>query len=104
MVRDIVTGFSKGYAFAEFKHRSDATYAYEKCFRLMVDDRELLVDFEHERNLRGWVPRRLGGGFGGFKESGQLRFGGRYKPFEKIYQTRGDSEGQQRRIGNHLSR
>lgn len=88
LVRDIVTGFSKGYAFVEFKHRSDAKYAHEKCYKLVVDDRELLVEFEHERNLKGWKPRRLGGGFGGFKESGQLRFGGRYKPFGKIYQPR----------------
>jgi U11/U12 small nuclear ribonucleoprotein SNRNP35 len=88
LVRDVVTGFSKGYAFAEYKHRSDAKYAHEKCFRLLVDDRELLVEFEHERSLKGWVPRRLGGGLGGCKESGQLRFGGRYKPFVRMYQAR----------------
>ncbi len=83
LVRDIVTGFSKGYAFAEYKHRRDAKYAHEKCFKLSVDDRVLLVEFEHERDLKGWVPRRLGGGLGGYKISGQLRFGGRYKPFKK---------------------
>lgn len=33
--------------------------------------------------LKGWKPRRLGGGFGGKKESGQLRFGGRDRPFKK---------------------
>jgi len=32
------------------------------------------------RNV-GWKPRRLGGGLGGKKESGQLRFGGRDRPF-----------------------
>ncbi len=85
-MRDIVTGLPKGYAFVEYKHQSDAKYAYEKCHRLIVDDRELIVDLEYERNLEGWIPRRFGGGFGGFKESGQLRFGGRHKPFSKIYQ------------------
>lgn len=35
------------------------------------------------RLLKGWKPRRLGGGFGGKKESGQLRFGGRDRPFKK---------------------
>ena len=30
---------------------------------------------------RGWVPRRLGGGIGGNKNSGQLRFGGITRPF-----------------------
>ena len=91
-----MTGFPKGYAFVEFKHRSDAKYAHEKCYRLILDDRELIVEFEHERNLKGWVPRRFGGGFGGFKESGQLRFGGRYKPFNKIYRPERDNYNQNR--------
>lgn len=30
-----------------------------------------------------WIPRRFGGGFGGKKESGQLRFGGKDRPFRK---------------------
>lgn len=38
------------------------------------------IDF---RLLKGWKPRRLGGGFAGKKESGQLRFGGRDRPFKK---------------------
>lgn len=50
---------------------------------------------EYERILPGWKPRRygncfckvliifLGGGFGGRKESGQLRFGGVARPFKK---------------------
>ena len=42
-----------------------------------------MVDFERERIVKGWVPRRLGGGVGGKKESGQLRFGGRDRPFKK---------------------
>jgi U11/U12 small nuclear ribonucleoprotein SNRNP35 len=31
--------------------------------------------------MQGWIPRRLGGGFSGKKESGQLRFGARDRPF-----------------------
>ncbi|KAJ4968306.1 hypothetical protein NE237_015007 [Protea cynaroides] len=31
--------------------------------------------------MAGWIPRRLGGGLGGKKESSQLRFGGRERPF-----------------------
>lgn len=85
LVRDIITGFSKGYAFVEYKHRSDAKYAHVNAFRLKLDDRELLVEYEQERTLKGWRPRRLGGGFGGFKESGQMKFGGRYKPFGKLF-------------------
>jgi U11/U12 small nuclear ribonucleoprotein SNRNP35 len=89
LVRDLVTGHSKGYAFVSFKHRGDAEDCYRNCYRLVVDDRELIVDYEYERELKGWVPRRLGGGLGGYKESGQLRFGGRYKPFAKIYKPTG---------------
>jgi len=85
LVRDIVTGFSKGYAFIEYKHRSDAKYAHANAFRLKLDERELLVEYEQERTLKGWRPRRLGGGFGGYKESGQMKFGGRFKPFGKIF-------------------
>ena len=31
--------------------------------------------------MKNWKPRRLGGGFGGRKESGQLRFGCRDRPW-----------------------
>ena len=85
LVRDVVTGCSRGYAFVEYKHRSDARYAHKKAFKLVVDGRELVVEYEHERMLKGWRPRRLGGGFGGYKESGQMKFGGRYKPFDRIF-------------------
>lgn len=88
LVRDIVTGFSRGYAFIEFKHKSDMSKAYHDSSKTTIDGRELIVEYELERKLKGWRPRRLGGGLGGFKESGQLRFGGRFKPFAKIYKTK----------------
>jgi U11/U12 small nuclear ribonucleoprotein SNRNP35 len=49
----------------------------------VIDGRQILVDFERERIVEGWIPRRFGGGVGGKKESGQLRFGGRDRPFKK---------------------
>ncbi|XP_049841512.1 U11/U12 small nuclear ribonucleoprotein 35 kDa protein-like [Schistocerca gregaria] len=85
LVNDIVTGAFKGYAFIEFKHERDAVYAYGKAKGLLIQGKEVLVDYEQERILPGWVPRRLGGGFGGKKESGQLRFGCRDRPFRKPY-------------------
>ncbi|CAF0710234.1 unnamed protein product [Brachionus calyciflorus] len=88
IVRDVVTGFSRGYAFVEFKHRSDASKAHHESYKIVIDDRELKVEYELERKLKGWKPRRLGGGLGGYKQSGQLRFGGRYKPFAKIFKTK----------------
>lgn len=61
----------------------------EKALREMhleyIDGSEIIVEREAERRLPGWKPRRLGGGFGGRKESGQLRFGCRDRPFRKPY-------------------
>lgn len=51
--------------------------------REYIDGSEIIVEKEVERIMRGWKPRRLGGGFGGRKESGQLRFGCRERPFKK---------------------
>lgn len=83
LVRDIVTGFSKGYAFIEYKEERAVVRARREANKVVVDQHELFVDFEQERTLKGWVPRRLGGGQGGKKESGQLRFGGKDRPFRK---------------------
>ncbi|UYV79506.1 SNRNP35, partial [Cordylochernes scorpioides] len=83
LVRDIVTGFSKRYAFIEFKNCIGAQRAFQHGHNMVVDNREILVEMEAERTIPGWVPRRLGGGWGGQKESGQLRFGGRARPFRK---------------------
>ena len=86
LVRDLVTGFSKGYAFVEYENENCAKKAYQEAKYLIIDDKEVIVDYELERKLNGWVPRRLGGGLSGYKESGQLRFGGRYKTFGKVLQ------------------
>lgn len=83
LVRDIVTGMPKGYAFIEYESESSAEEAYRSANRMHLDGSTIFVDFECERLLKGWKPRRLGGGFGGKKESGQLRFGGRDRPFRK---------------------
>uniref|UniRef100_G8F2U7 U11/U12 small nuclear ribonucleoprotein 35 kDa protein n=1 Tax=Macaca fascicularis TaxID=9541 RepID=G8F2U7_MACFA len=84
LVRDLVTGFSKGYAFIEYKEERAVIKAYRDADGLVIDQHEIFVDYELERTLKGWIPRRLGGGLGGKKESGQLRFGGRDRPFENL--------------------
>lgn len=83
LIRDIVTGASKGYAFIEFKSRSSVEAATRTANKSELDGRIIFVDKEIGRTMKGWVPRRLGGGFGGNKNSGQLRFGGRDRPFKK---------------------
>ena len=83
VVRDIVTGFSRGYGFVTFEHDSDFRRAWREAHRMYVDGVTILVEYERERVAKGWVPRRFGGGIGGKKESGQLRFGGRDRPFRR---------------------
>nr|CAI5817238.1 unnamed protein product [Callosobruchus analis] len=83
LVRDVVTGMPKGYAFIEYEEEVAAEEAYRLANKMVLDGNTIFVDFECERLLKGWKPRRLGGGFGGKKESGQLRFGGRDRPFRK---------------------
>ncbi|XP_042421199.1 U11/U12 small nuclear ribonucleoprotein 35 kDa protein-like [Zingiber officinale] len=81
LVRDIVTGASCGYAFVEFETEREMRRAYEDAHHSFIDDCEVIVDYYRQHLMPGWIPRRLGGGLGGKKESGQLRFGGRERPF-----------------------
>lgn len=69
-----MTGESKGYCFLEFKHSSDAKTAFRKGQGIFIDNQKILVDFERCRTQKGWKPRRVGGGIGGVKKSGQMRF------------------------------
>jgi len=71
------------YAFVEFKHSRDCREAYHQLYRAHINGQQVIVDYERARVMTGWVPRRLGGGFGGKKESGQLRFGSRDRPFRE---------------------
>lgn len=60
LIRDIVTGFSKCYGFIEFKDSYGAGKACREAHRVILDSHEIFVDFECERTLEGWIPRRLG--------------------------------------------
>ncbi|KAL5547240.1 hypothetical protein UlMin_006927 [Ulmus minor] len=81
LVRHIVTGASRGYAFVEFETEREMRRAYKDAHHSIIDDCEIIVDYNRQQLMPGWIPRRLGGGLGGKKESGQLRFGGRERPF-----------------------
>ncbi|CAH2254018.1 U11/U12 small nuclear ribonucleoprotein 35 kDa protein-like [Pararge aegeria] len=83
LVKDIVTGKSKQYAFVEYESLSSVDRALREMHQKYIEGAEVIVEKEAERRLQGWKPRRLGGGFGGKKESGQLRFGCRDRPFRK---------------------
>jgi len=83
LVRDAISGKSRGYAFVEYKRERDCEEALHDSGDLVIDGQKVVVDRECERTLKGWIPRRFGGGFGGKKESGQLRFGGIERPFRR---------------------
>ncbi|CAG8516945.1 5253_t:CDS:2 [Acaulospora morrowiae] len=88
--REALTGDSRGYAFIEFTHERSCQDAYVNSYKMTIDDRQVLTDYERGRVMEGWVPRRLGGGFGGRKESGQLRFGARDRPFKRPLHVTGN--------------
>ncbi|XP_075990325.1 U11/U12 small nuclear ribonucleoprotein 35 kDa protein-like [Anticarsia gemmatalis] len=85
LVRDIVTGKSKQYAFVEFESIGGVDRALKDMQKEYIEGSEIILEREAGRRLPGWRPRRLGGGFGGRKESGQLRFGCQDRPFRRPF-------------------
>ncbi|XP_071515883.1 U11/U12 small nuclear ribonucleoprotein 35 kDa protein isoform X1 [Panulirus ornatus] len=83
LIRDIVTGQSRGYGFVVFRHEHDARLAYQECDNLEIEGSPVIIDWEVGHRMKGWIPRRLGGGWGGRKEAGQLRFGCKDRPWRK---------------------
>jgi len=81
VIRDVVTRISKGYAFVEFKKSKEALNAANKADKTILAGRPVRCQIKVGGVLQGWRPRRLGGGFGGRKTSGQMRFGGKDNPF-----------------------
>lgn len=71
-------GKSRGYAFIEFEDKEDfvrknllfLSYyndiigAYKRSDGRKIDGRRVAVDYERGRTIKGWLPRRLGGGKG----------------------------------------
>ncbi|KAF4491745.1 U1 small nuclear ribonucleoprotein 70 kDa-like protein [Colletotrichum fructicola] len=55
----------RGYAFVVFEREKDMRAALDACDGIRIKDRRIKVDVERGRTVKGWVPRRLGGGLGG---------------------------------------
>ncbi|CAH8850759.1 unnamed protein product [Trichobilharzia szidati] len=112
IVHNVVTGYPCGYAFAHFASEVDAdrvlrnwysqtatdtnttsTTTSNTSHRRIRNDKHCGLDIPNGEKvilepyfsgtLPGWRPRRLGGGLGGRKEAGQLRFGGIARPFRR---------------------
>lgn len=83
VIMDVVTGLSQGYGFVEMGSVEEARRAVRRAADTTLKGYKIFVDHECGHTMKGWKPRRLGGGFGGRKESGQLRFGGRDRPFKR---------------------
>ncbi|XP_023236733.1 U1 small nuclear ribonucleoprotein 70 kDa-like isoform X1 [Centruroides sculpturatus] len=64
------TGKPRGYAFIEYEHERDMHSAYKHADGKKIDGRRVLVDVERGRTVKGWLPRRLGGGLGGTRRGG----------------------------------
>lgn len=69
LIRDILTGKSRGYAFIEYEREKDAKIAYREGNGMKIDERRVCVDVERGRTVKGWKPRRLGGGLGNTRSS-----------------------------------
>ncbi|PWY94158.1 RNA-binding domain-containing protein [Aspergillus sclerotioniger CBS 115572] len=61
----------KGYAFIVYEREKDMkvllpiSAAYKETDGIRIKDRRVLVDVERGRTVKGWKPRRFGGGLGG---------------------------------------
>lgn len=65
LVTDVHTGKSKGYAFIVYERERDMKAAYKDADGLKMKGKRVLIDVERGRTVKGWKPRRLGGGLGG---------------------------------------
>ncbi|XP_011151957.2 U11/U12 small nuclear ribonucleoprotein 35 kDa protein [Harpegnathos saltator] len=83
VIVDVVTGLSQGYGFVEMRSEEDVKRVFRRAIDVTLKGYQIFIDRECGRTMKGWKPRRLGGGFGGKKESGQLRFGGKDRPFKR---------------------
>uniref|UniRef100_A0A336K613 U1 small nuclear ribonucleoprotein 70 kDa n=1 Tax=Culicoides sonorensis TaxID=179676 RepID=A0A336K613_CULSO len=70
LIHNTDTGKPRGYAFIEYEHERDMHSAYKHADGKKIDGKRVLVDVERARTVKGWLPRRLGGGLGGTRRGG----------------------------------
>ncbi|XP_017488645.1 PREDICTED: U1 small nuclear ribonucleoprotein 70 kDa-like, partial [Rhagoletis zephyria] len=62
IIYDKISGKHKGYAFVEYENEKDMHAAYKYGDGKKIEGRRVLVDVERGRTVKGWLPKRLGGG------------------------------------------
>jgi len=100
IVQNVKNGKPRGYAFIEYESEKDMHTAYKHADGKKIDGRRVLVDVERGRTVKGWLPRRLGGGLGGTRKGGSdvnVRHSGRDD-------GRRDRDGDRRRRSRSRSR
>lgn len=100
IIQNVKNGKPRGYAFIEYESEKDMHTAYKHADGKKIDGRRVLVDVERGRTVKGWLPRRLGGGLGGTRRGGpdvNVRHSGRDD-------GRRDREGDRRRRSRSRSR
>ncbi|XP_026468496.1 U1 small nuclear ribonucleoprotein 70 kDa-like [Ctenocephalides felis] len=70
VIHNAINGKPRGYSFIEYEHERDMHSAYKHADGKKIDGRRVLVDVERARTVKGWLPRRLGGGLGGTRRGG----------------------------------
>ncbi|XP_072748380.1 U1 small nuclear ribonucleoprotein 70 kDa [Anoplolepis gracilipes] len=70
VIHNKINGKPRGYAFIEYEHERDMHSAYKHADGKKIDGRRVLVDVERARTVKGWLPRKLGGGLGGTRRGG----------------------------------
>ena len=73
IVTDKISGKGRGYAFIEFEREKDMKLAYMEAdgMRFEGGSARIVVDVERGRSVKGWLPRRLGGGLGKTRVGGK---------------------------------
>ncbi|XP_065835939.1 U1 small nuclear ribonucleoprotein 70 kDa-like [Oscarella lobularis] len=64
MIYETGTGKPRGYSFIEYEHERDMHAAYKYADGKKIDGKRVLVDVERGRTVKGWIPRKIGGGMG----------------------------------------
>jgi len=98
MVHDLY-GKPRGYAFIEYERERDMRTAYKEGDAKKIDGKRVLVDVERGRSVKGWKPRKFGGGLGGTRigaDRDNIKFSGRAPPERTSSRNREDRDDRDR--------